>query len=76
MLADETGIVQAARVWALARAALQEMTDQSEAELAIHGAADRAQAFKEAEQALYQAIQQANPRRARHPSSASSSVLA
>jgi hypothetical protein len=56
---DEAKIMQAARVWAFARAALQEITDQSQAELAIHSAADRAQAFKEAENALYQAIQKA-----------------
>jgi len=59
MPADEAGIVQAARAWALAHAALQEITDQSEAELAIHSAADRALAFKEAERALYQAIRRA-----------------
>jgi hypothetical protein len=57
MPANETSIVQAARAWALARAALQEIADPSEAELAIHSAADRAQAFKKAERALYQAIQ-------------------
>jgi hypothetical protein len=76
MPADETRIVQAARVWALALAALQEIPDQSEAELAIYGAADRTQAFKEAERALYQAVQQVNPSEARHPSTASSSVMA
>jgi len=56
MPADETKIVKAARAWALAFAALQEVTDQGEAELAIYGAADRTQAFKEAEEALYQTI--------------------
>jgi hypothetical protein len=63
MPAGEARIVQAARAWALALAAVQEITDQSEAELAIHGVAERAQAFKEAEEALYQAIQQATAHR-------------
>ena len=49
--------MQAARAWALALAALQEIPDQSEAELAIHSTADRVLAFKKAERALYRAIQ-------------------
>ena len=53
---DETKIVQAAKAWARAFVALQRITDQGEAELAIHGVAARAQAFKEAEEALFQAI--------------------
>jgi hypothetical protein len=76
MPADETRIVRAAKAWALARAALQETADQSEAELAIYGAADRALAFKEAERALYQTIQQATPRRTRCISTAPSKALA
>jgi len=72
MPADDARIVQAARAWALARAALEEITDQSEAELAIHGAAYRVRTFKEAEQVLYQAIQQATRCRERHRSTASS----
>ena len=63
MPGDGARIVQAARAWALARAALQEITDQSEAELAMYGAADRALAFKEAEEALYQAIQKTTTKR-------------
>jgi len=63
MPAGEARIVQAARAWALALAALQEITDQSEAELAIHGVAERARAFKEAEEALYQAIEKATAQR-------------
>jgi hypothetical protein len=61
MPADETKIVKAARAWALTFAALQEVADQGEAELAIYGAADRTQAFKEAEEALYQAIKGRDP---------------
>jgi len=76
MPADEARIVQAARAWARALAALQEIADQSEAELAIHSAADRALAFKEAERALCQAIQQAASIEARRRSTASSKELA
>ena len=76
MPADDARIVQAARVWALARAALEEITEQKEAELAIHGAAHRARAFKEAEQALYVAIQQATRRREQRRSTVSSKELA
>jgi hypothetical protein len=57
MPTDEARIVQAARAWALALAALQEIPDQSEAELAMYGAADRVLAFKKAERALYRAVQ-------------------
>ena len=55
--------MQAARAWALARAALQEIAEQSEAELAIYGAADRAAAFKEAEEALYEEVEKATAQR-------------
>jgi hypothetical protein len=60
---DDSKIVKAAKAWALARAALHEIADQGEAELAIHGVAERAQAFKEAEDALCQAIKRATLQR-------------
>jgi hypothetical protein len=61
MPADDARIVQAARVWAQALGALREVPDPSEAELAMHSAADRVQAFKKAERALYRAIEKAAP---------------
>jgi len=63
MPGDDSKIVKAAKAWALARAALHEIADQGEAELAIHGVAERAQAFKDAEEALYQAIKRATLQR-------------
>ena len=61
MPADDARIVQAARAWAVARAALREISDPSEAELAMHSAADRVLAFKKAERALYRAVEKAAP---------------
>jgi hypothetical protein len=59
MRADDARIVQAARAWALALAALRQIPDPSEAELAMHSAANRVLAFKKAERALYRAIEKA-----------------
>ena len=59
MPADDARIAQAARAWAHALAALREIPDPSEAELAMHSAADRVLAFKKAERALYRAVEKA-----------------
>jgi len=69
---DETKIVQAAKAWARAFGALQEATDQGEAELAIYGVAERAQAFKEAERTLYHTVQQADRSERHHKASTTS----
>ena len=60
MSTDEARIVDAARAWALALAALEKTKQQIEtdAELAIYSAAAREDALKCAELALFQAVQQ------------------